>query len=61
MNPKNCQTVNLKLISKKTAKVLGKLAQKVMDQTFKCRQKLVYNNNIPKAIESKDANEDYQM
>ena len=32
-----------------------------MDQTFKCRQKLVYNNNIPKAIESKDANEDYQM
>lgn len=30
LNPKNCQYVNLKLISKKTAKVLGQLAEKVV-------------------------------
>jgi hypothetical protein len=34
MTPRNCQTVKLKLISNKNAKILGSLAKDVIAETF---------------------------
>jgi hypothetical protein len=30
LTPKNCQTVRLKLVTKKSAKIIGKLAKRVI-------------------------------
>jgi len=41
LTPKNCQQVRFKLVSKKSAKIIGKLAKKVMQETDQIKHVLM--------------------
>lgn len=41
MMPRNCQLVRMKLLSKKTAKILGRLAKEVIQNTEEVQADLI--------------------
>lgn len=50
MTPRNCQLVRFNLISKKSAKIIGNLAKKVLEQTMLARHRIA--NSMPKEIQA---------
>lgn len=50
LTPRNCQLVRFKLDSKKSAKIIGNLARKIVEQTLQVRSRIA--NGIPPAIQS---------
>ena len=63
MTPRNCQTVKLKLISNKNAKILGSLAKDVFTETMLLKNQALKDSysNIPKALEGAKPQEDQEM
>ena len=49
LTPRNCQMVKLKLVSKKNAKILGRLAQDVIRETNELKDHLLQKsyNQLP--------------
>ena len=41
LTPRNCQMVKFNLVSKKSAKIIGNLAKKVISQTAELKERLV--------------------
>jgi protein required for attachment to host cells len=50
LTPKNCQQVRFKLVSKKSAKIIGKLAKTVMQETDQIKHVLM--GQSPKIIQA---------
>lgn len=46
LTPRNCQLVKFNLISKKSAKIIGNLAKKVIQETIMLRDSLVESKRI---------------
>jgi len=52
LTPKNCQQVRFKLVSKKSAKIIGKLAKTIMQETEKIKHNLAGHDKSMKMIQS---------
>ena len=50
MTPRNCQLVRFNLISKKSAKIIGNLAKKVVQQTIMAKQNMA--NSMPQPMQA---------
>jgi len=61
LTPRNCQLVRFNLISKKSAKIIGKLAKKVLQQTMMVRERIASAIPRPLAIGEDVPMDDGQM
>jgi hypothetical protein len=52
LTPKNCQQVRFKLVSKKSAKIIGKLAKTIMQETDRIKDHLIGHEKAIKMISS---------
>ena len=48
LTPRNCQLVRFNLVSKKSAKIIGNLAKKVIEQAMMARERVA--NSIPREL-----------
>ena len=49
LTPRNCQLVRFNLVSKKSAKIIGSLAKKVIEQAMMARERIA--NSMPRELE----------
>ena len=59
--------LRINLVAKKSAKIIGNLAKQIISQTNSLKERLVeeekmnFNQSVPRAIKSKDEQEDVEM